>query len=202
MKNKILNTESLFRKISLIQSVVIVFLIIVSLNLWNSIQSIERTVDSWDEFYLLATGPQGEKGDTGQKGEKGDTGPQGEKGDTGPQGQKGDTGQKGAKGDTGSSELSSSDKRIISSLQTSISDLEQVTSRNKSDIKENQSDIKEINDDLYPLFQSRSLLANTGECLNAIVRYLNSLERSTRVSQSSYSGNIDIDFPNFYSGSC
>ena len=182
MKNKILNNESLFRKISLIQSVVIVFLIIVSLNLWNSIQSIERTVDSWDEFYLLATGPQGEKGDTGQK---------------------------GAKGDTGSSELSSSDKRIISSLQTSISDLEQVTSRNQSDIKENQSDIKEnqsdikeINDDLYPLFQSRSLLANTGECLNAIVRYLNSLERSTRVSQSSYSGNIDIDFPNFYSGSC
>jgi hypothetical protein len=52
------------------------------------------------DFYMGATGPQGESGATGPQGESGATGPQGESGATGPQGESGATGPAGA-GTTG-----------------------------------------------------------------------------------------------------
>ena len=173
MKNKILNNESLFRKISIFQSVVIVVLIIISISLWNSIQSIERTIDNWDEYYKLATGPQGEAGSQGPQGETGPQGPQGE---------------------TGSSELSSDDRRKISSMETSINELEKA-------ISTNESDINKINDDLTSFTRSTNFLGNTAKCIDEIVSYLNNDLNRAEITLS-WNNRYEIYFSRFYGTYC
>src|SRR5690625_3271294 len=53
------------------------------------VEHTQGLIDSINQMEMLATGPQGEKGDIGPQG------PKGEKGDTGPQGPKGDKGDPG-----------------------------------------------------------------------------------------------------------
>jgi hypothetical protein len=68
--------------------------------------------ETWDSTGVVATGPQGVKGDQGiqgpqgEPGAKGDTGPQGPTGPQGTKGDKGDTGSQGEKGDKGDNGVS------------------------------------------------------------------------------------------------
>ena len=120
-KNKYLKNYSYKNlvKINLVQSIIMVLLIILCINLGNKVQELNKTIGTWDKYYELSQGVPGPKGDTGERGAKGP------KGDTGERGAKGETGKTGPAGSSNSNGLSNNERRYIENLEKRLSDVEQ-----------------------------------------------------------------------------
>jgi len=164
-KNKYLKNYSYKNlvKINFVQSIIMVLLIILCINLGNKVQELNKTIGTWDKYYELSQGVPGPKGDTGERGPKG---PKGDTGERGPKGPKGDTGERGSQSSSNSSGLSNSDKRYIQDIDKRLKSIE-----NTFDKRLN-SELDDLRKSLFSRFDITGA-TDLPRCLRSIVKAVN-----------------------------